>query len=194
MYDGCFLIVTTCGSSPPLPPVRGRRLPTLYPPDVLELVLRRIGHPLLGGAGGARGFRSPSPLRVQVGSKIPAIELDHGFAGSDGAKVNLAERLAGELQPQTLRRDLIARCGARARAVFPESGGAISIAEYRVYIEFSLRGCSVLTVSVRSDATSHRDYRTGKQMLRKGKRSPYPFACKLFLPLICIEVRLTVAV
>ena len=40
--------------------------------------------------------RSPSPLRVQVGSKIPAIELDHGFAGSDGVKVNLAERVKGK--------------------------------------------------------------------------------------------------
>ena len=37
--------------------------------------------------------RSPSPLRVQVGSKIPAIELDHGFAGSDGVKVNLADNV-----------------------------------------------------------------------------------------------------
>ena len=34
--------------------------------------------------------------RVQVGSKIPAIELDHGFAGSDGVKVNLAERVKGK--------------------------------------------------------------------------------------------------
>ena len=33
---------------------------------------------------------------VQVGSKIPAIELDHGFAGSDGVKVNLAERVKGK--------------------------------------------------------------------------------------------------
>ena len=42
--------------------------------------------------------RSPSPRarRVQVGSKIPAIELDHGFAGSDGVKVNLAERVKGK--------------------------------------------------------------------------------------------------
>ena len=43
-----------------------------------------------------RWGRSPSPLRVQVGSKIPAIELDHGFAGSDGVKVNLAERVKGK--------------------------------------------------------------------------------------------------
>ena len=48
-----------------------------------------------GRAGQTR--RSPSPLlRVQVGSKIPAIELDHGFAGSDGVKVNLAERVKGK--------------------------------------------------------------------------------------------------
>lgn len=40
---------------------------------------------------------SPSPpLSAQVGSKIPSIELDHGFAGSDGTKVNLSERAAGK--------------------------------------------------------------------------------------------------
>lgn len=33
---------------------------------------------------------------VKVGSKIPSIELDHGFAGSDGTKVNLSERAAGK--------------------------------------------------------------------------------------------------
>ena len=55
-----------------------------------------------GRAGGpmpalfAQTRRSPSPRRVQVGSKIPAIELDHGFAGSDGVKVNLAERVKGK--------------------------------------------------------------------------------------------------
>ena len=38
----------------------------------------------------------PRARRVQVGSKIPAIELDHGFAGSDGVKVNLAERVKGK--------------------------------------------------------------------------------------------------
>ena len=55
-----------------------------------------------GRAGGPECLRSLArhaahrPLRVQVGSKIPAIELDHGFAGSDGVKVNLAERVKGK--------------------------------------------------------------------------------------------------
>ena len=52
--------------------------------------VRSNGHPT------RQTRRSPSPLRVQVGSKIPAIELDHGFAGSDGVKVNLAERVKGK--------------------------------------------------------------------------------------------------
>ena len=55
--------------------------------------VRSNGHPTRHTLGPRR---SPSPLRVQVGSKIPAIELDHGFAGSDGVKVNLAERVKGK--------------------------------------------------------------------------------------------------
>jgi hypothetical protein len=40
--------------------------------------------------------RSAPSRHTQVGSKIPSIELDHGFAGSDGVKVNVAERAAGK--------------------------------------------------------------------------------------------------
>ena len=57
--------------------------------------VRSNGHPTRHTLG-SQTRRSPSPLRVQVGSKIPAIELDHGFAGSDGVKVNLAERVKGK--------------------------------------------------------------------------------------------------
>jgi len=33
---------------------------------------------------------------ISVGDKIPSIELDHGFAGSTGTKVNIANRAAGK--------------------------------------------------------------------------------------------------